>query len=189
MRRVGSLREYRVNVRLITATNRNLVEEVKAGPIPRGSLLPHQHCANCICPHLGNGRGDIRLLSRSSSARDGGSPPMRWESWRTTAGPAISDSSSMRSNAAKILADDQVIITSESPGRAERSARSGRCPERPFRGRRFEIAAKIEGHRDPRARPREQTRAARLLGVTRRSLYRLLERYGLDDEGADDRQA
>src|ERR1700674_1537172 len=30
MRRVGSLREYRVNVRLITATNRNLAEEVRA---------------------------------------------------------------------------------------------------------------------------------------------------------------
>ena len=42
LRRIGSVQERRVSVRLLAATNRNLAKEVEAEPFSRGSLLPNQ---------------------------------------------------------------------------------------------------------------------------------------------------
>ena len=39
-KRVGGLADIRVDVRVIAATNRDLEEEVKAGQVPRGPVLP-----------------------------------------------------------------------------------------------------------------------------------------------------
>ena len=39
---VGSRKPVKVNIRLISATNRNMIEMVKRRPVPRGSLLPPQ---------------------------------------------------------------------------------------------------------------------------------------------------
>ena len=43
MERVGSSRTKRVDVRVISATNANLTEEVGAGPVPSGSVVPPEH--------------------------------------------------------------------------------------------------------------------------------------------------
>ena len=45
-KRVGGATDIRVQVRVIAATNRNLEEEVKRGPLPRGSLLPAERDAD-----------------------------------------------------------------------------------------------------------------------------------------------
>ncbi len=42
VRPVGESREERVDVRILSATHRNLADLVAAGPLPRGSVLPHQ---------------------------------------------------------------------------------------------------------------------------------------------------
>jgi DNA-binding NtrC family response regulator len=61
MRRVGSLREHRVNVRLITATNRNLAEEVRANRF-REDLFYRVNTMTIDLPPLRERQGDIRLF-------------------------------------------------------------------------------------------------------------------------------
>ena len=46
--RVGGIKTIKVDVRLVTATNRDLLHEVAAGGVPRGSLLPAERRAH---PH------------------------------------------------------------------------------------------------------------------------------------------
>ena len=45
--RVGGLRNIKVDVRLITATNRDLELDVKEGQVSRRSLLPIKRCTDC----------------------------------------------------------------------------------------------------------------------------------------------
>jgi transcriptional regulator with GAF, ATPase, and Fis domain len=61
MRRVGSLRERRVNVRVITATNRNLAEEVRANRF-REDLFYRINTMTIDLPPLRERHGDIGLF-------------------------------------------------------------------------------------------------------------------------------
>jgi transcriptional regulator of acetoin/glycerol metabolism len=83
---------------------------------------------------------------------------------------------------AKILADDQSIVASDlppelnAPPPSPASAGDGVLADdlqSIQKSKIIEVLARVGGNK---------TRAARLLGITRRSLYRLLERYGLGDE-------
>ena len=49
-RRVGGLGDVHVDVRVIAATNRDLEEHVRDGPLPRGPLLPAQRAARRVPP-------------------------------------------------------------------------------------------------------------------------------------------
>ncbi len=188
MRRVGSLREYRVNVRLITATNRNLVEEVKAGRF-REDLYYRINTVQIDLPPLRERRGDIRLFIEKFLGPGWQVAPDAMGKLENYRWPGNIRQLINVIERAKILADDQVIITSDFPAELNAPPEVAGVPSDRSavddlkslqKSKVIEILERVHGNK---------TRAARLLGVTRRSLYRLLERYGLDDEGADDRQA
>ena len=61
MRRVGSLKEIRVDVRLLAATNRNLQQEVQAGRF-REDLFYRINVLSLELPRLAERSGDVRLL-------------------------------------------------------------------------------------------------------------------------------
>ncbi|MEQ1831289.1 MAG: sigma-54 dependent transcriptional regulator, partial [Pirellula sp.] len=61
MRRIGSVKERRVKVRLIAATNRNLAKEVEAGRV-REDLFYRLNVVNIDIPSLRERRDDIPLL-------------------------------------------------------------------------------------------------------------------------------
>ena len=188
MRRVGSLREYRVNVRLITATNRNLVEEVRAGRF-REDLYYRINTVQIDLPPLRERRGDIRLFVEKFLGPGWQVAPDAMEKLENYRWPGNIRQLINAIERAKILADDQVIITADLPAELNAPAEPTGVPADTSsvddlkslqKSKVIEILERVHGNK---------TRAARLLGVTRRSLYRLLERYGLDDEGSDDRQA
>jgi DNA-binding NtrC family response regulator len=181
MRRVGSLREYRVNVRLITATNRNLAEEVRAGRF-REDLYYRINTVAIDMPPLRERQGDIRLFVDKFLGPGWQVAPDAMEKLENYRWPGNIRQLINVIERAKILADDQVIITSDLPAELNAPPQATSAAgdlasvdnlQTLQKSKVVEILERVHGNK---------TRAARLLGVTRRSLYRLLERYGLDDE-------
>ena len=186
MRRVGSLRERRVNVRVITATNRILADEVRANRF-REDLYYRINTMTIELPPLRERHGDIPLFIEkflgpgweiSSEARE----KLERFRWPGNVRQLINVI-----ERAKILADDQSIVASDLPSelnvQPEPPSSSGLGQGLPLddldslqKSKIVEVLNRVAGNK---------TRAARVLGITRRSLYRLLERYGLGDESSD----
>ena len=66
---VGARRSVKVDVRLISATNQNLIELVKARPLPRGPVLPAQRLSRSPIPPLRARACDVPDLARRFLAR------------------------------------------------------------------------------------------------------------------------
>ena len=66
--RVGDNRPETVDIRIVAATNRDLEDEIKARPLPRGSLLPAQRRATSQLPPLRE-RGEDIVVHRALPAR------------------------------------------------------------------------------------------------------------------------
>ena len=62
--RLGSSRTISLDVRVIATSNRDLPEEVRAGALPRRSLLPAQRDVAAAAARLRERRGDILPLAR-----------------------------------------------------------------------------------------------------------------------------
>ena len=107
MRRVGSLREHRVNVRLITATNRNLTEEVRAGRF-REDLYYRINTVAIEMPPLRERHGDIRQFVEKFLGPGWEIAPDAMEKLETYRWPGNIRQLINVIERAKILADDQV---------------------------------------------------------------------------------
>ena len=93
VRPVGEPREEPVDVRMLSATHKNLAELVAAGPLPRGSLLSHQRdraaragaarAQRATSPR--SGRGDAASASARRTEHD--APELRAEALRGAARP------------------------------------------------------------------------------------------------------
>ena len=180
LRRVGSLKERRVNVRLIAATNRDLTKEVEAKRF-REDLYYRINIMTILLPPLRQ-RGDDVLLLADHFAGTG------WE-FESTCRKAIAKYAwpgNVRQliNAierAKMLADDEVLLRENLPP----EVLSNSAPV-------THAALASEGDLASLTRARvvqalqqeggNKLRSAKILGVSRRSLYRLLEKYHIGPE-------
>ncbi len=196
MRRVGSLKERRVNVRLLAATNRELTRDVEEGRF-RQDLFYRINVMSLELPPLRERRGDIPLLVAHFLGP-------HWD---------LEDEALRRINAypwpgnvrqlinaierAKIMADDNVVRVRDLPreviqGRSGEHRLAGVANAGPERdpaaaladgnlsGRRLDDLSTIERAKVIEVLRRERgnkTRAARALGIDRRKLYRLMEKY------------
>jgi len=176
MRRVGSLKERRVDVRLIAATNCQLQQEVKAGDF-REDLYYRINVLAIRLPPLRDREGDIELLVDRFLGDD-------WEiddqaldlllryDWPGNVRQLIN-----AIERAKIMSDDQCIHADGLPHEVICGAQQRDTP--------FESSDKLETIEKSHiieVMAREggnKVRAARTLGINRRSLYRLLDKYGL----------
>lgn len=187
IRRVGATRETQVDVRVVAATNRNLAERVKAGKF-RDDLYYRLNVVTIDLPPLRERRDDLPLLIDHFLRRP---VPGGWQ--LTAAAHRAMCSYSWPGNIrelanvierAKILADDQLIDLEQlpeailDPAETEQASSEAAGPA----GRddlslleREHVATVLKRERGNKAR------AAKALGVSRRSLYRLIEKYGLTE--------
>jgi len=175
-RRIGSLQECRVDVRLLAATNRNLGQEVKAGRF-REDLYYRINVMSLELPPLRRRRDDVPLLVERFLA-----PSWRIEPEALQAMERYSWPGNVRQlinviERAKILAEDSLVRLGDLPVEVQHSheTRQGRnCVSSSLdlieRAHVVDVLEREKGNK---------VQAARALGINRRSLYRLLKRHGI----------
>ena len=198
IRRVGGAEAIKVDVRVVAATNRDLEEEVAAGALPRGSLLPHQRRDH---PPAAAARAaeDIPLLVEHFLAKyaarerradagdraggDGAAAALRLAGQRARAGERD------RARAGAVQGRRHPAVGSAARGRRgaavggrRRAGAGGIVDDRPtlaeLERRYIELILRETGG--------NKKRAAEILGIDRRTLYRTLEREGRAAEAEED---
>lgn len=178
MRRVGSVTERRVKVRLIAATNSDLEKDVREKRF-REDLYYRINVLGIRIPPLRERTGDIELLARHFAG----------DEWTVDADviaqmvnyswPGNVRQLQNAIERAKVLADDNRIelrnlpeaIATHIPGVATNST-----------GQAFDLETLNRLHVEDTFRRCEgnKTRTANALGINRRSLYRLLEKFEIE---------
>jgi transcriptional regulator with PAS, ATPase and Fis domain len=177
MRRIGSLKELRVDVRLLAATNRNMADEVKAGRFCE-DLYYRINVLSMELPALRQRTGDIPLLVAKILGPEWEIEPEAMQALESYSWPGNIRQLINAIERAKILADDLLVRLDDLPPDV---LRQGVLEPRIVAGgtdkldeiERAHVIEVLERERGNKAR------AARALGINRRSLYRLLEKYGV----------
>ncbi len=179
--RIGSVKERRVDVRLLAATNRNLSQQVRDGYF-REDLYYRINVMSLELPPLRDRRADIELLVKHFLEK-------RWEieevamqmlqryDWPGNVRQLIN-----AVERAKIMAEGNLLRlrdfpreTTQCEPRQEISATLARDDLAAIeRAKVVEVLRREAGNK---------TRAARTLGIDRRKLYRLIEKYGIKPGG------
>jgi DNA-binding NtrC family response regulator len=183
MRRIGSLKERRVHVRLLAATNRNLADDVKAGRF-REDLFYRINVMSLELPPLRQRAGDIRLLVERFTQPDWQVAPDALAAIERFHWPGNVRQLINALDRAKIMADGNTIRLSDLPHDLSGGCAGCQPVSLPRGG---DDLASIERAHIVEVLRRERgnkARAARVLGVNRRSLYRLLEKYEIRSDGA-----
>jgi DNA-binding NtrC family response regulator len=182
LRRIGSVKERRVHVRLLAATNRDMAEEVRAGRF-REDLFYRINVLTILLPPLREREGDIRLLVDHFTGPE----------WRVDDDVfRVFDNYSWPGNVrqlqnaierAKILAEDEWIRAQNLPPEIVKGAST--APVRQL-GPNMDLDTlnKLHVEETYKRLGGNKARTARALGVGRRTLYRLLEKYGIESTEA-----
>lgn len=190
MRRIGSLKERRVNVRLLAATNRNMQEEVRAGRF-REDLFYRINVMSLELPPLRARHGDIPLLVRHFLAPDWKIQPEALAALERFTWPGNIRQLANALARAKIMADHQTISLSDLPheisgiapvnGSATPVLAASAAGVAPLtKQSNGDSLALIERMHIVEILAREggnKAKAARALGINRRTLYRMLDKY------------
>jgi len=186
MRRVGSIREHRVNVRLLAATNRDMTALVQSGRF-REDLFYRINVMSLKLPPLRERIGDVPLLVERFLGNAWTIEPEAMSALISFPWPGNIRQLSNALDRAKIMADDHVIRWADLPadvsGRAvgarEVIAASPRLTTT-VAGPALDALAAVQRSHIVEILRRERgnkARTARALGINRRSLYRLLEKH------------
>lgn len=175
LRRVGSTQERRVNVRIIAATNRDLAEEVRLGNF-REDLFYRIHVLSLHLPPLRERRADIPLLVAHFLPAGWTIEPDAQAALEQYSWPGNVRQLRNVLERAMILAEHQTITLDDLPedlqlvvseaDAADGSARLAAVE----RAHVLKMLERCGGNK---------SEAARALGIPRRTLYRLLHRWGL----------
>ena len=173
MRRVGSVKERRIDVRLLAATNRNMAKEVAEGRF-REDLYYRINVMSLIIPPLRERAGDVELLIKHFLGPDWQIDPEAMAILCRYHWPGNVRQLINAVERAKILADDGVVRVADLP---QEICRQGDSRYTPSAVESHDNLATIEKSKVIEVLAREhgnKTRAARRMGIDRRKLYRLL---------------
>jgi transcriptional regulator with PAS, ATPase and Fis domain len=184
MRRAGSMKERRVNVRLIAATNRDLQKAVEAKRF-REDLVYRSKLLTIQLPPLRERTGDAQLLVERFAHPDWQLAADVLPTFGRCSWPGNVRQLLNALERAKILADGDVICVENLPPEIVNTVKA----------RPMTMAGDLDLDMLTRERAIEiywqhdsnKARTARALGVGRRTLYRLLERYQLTEPDAEQR--
>ena len=177
MRRVGSAKERRVRVRLLAATNRDLTEEVQEKRF-REDLFYRINVLTIKLPPLRERAGDLQLLVEHLAGSE----------WRidqdvlpliaTYSWPGNVRQLQNAIDRAKILSEDDRIRVENLPPEIVNSVRT--VPHLADSGNvDLETLTKHHILKTYDSHDKNKAHTARALGIGRRTLYRLLEKYGI----------
>lgn len=180
LRRVGSIKERRVDVRIIAATNRNMVKEVEAGRF-REDLFYRINVLTIQLPPLQVREGDIPLLVEHFLGADwtvGEEVLAKLERYSWPGNVRQLHNALER---AKILAENEEITADNLPPEIVRGIETAAAPEPGTKCdldtlNRMHIVETYRRHKGNKAR------TARALGIGRRTLYRLIEKFDIENE-------
>jgi DNA-binding NtrC family response regulator len=201
IRRVGGSEAIKIDVRVVAATNKELEEEVKAGRF-REDLYFRINVVTIRLPSLRERPTDIPLLTQHFLAKyaarerraDGGIAPEAMAALARYGWPGNVRELENVIERALALSKDGVILVSDLPPEVAASAASieggevvspaGLVDDRPslaeLERRYIELILRETGG--------NKKRAAEILGIDRRTLYRTLERTGADPDDPDDKK-
>ena len=183
MRRIGSVKERRVKVRLIAATNRDLAKEVAAGRF-REDLYYRVNVLSISIPPLRERLDDIPFLLEHILGRQWKLGPGILELFRSLAWPGNIRQMVNALERAKILADNSTIELHNLPPELLKAAHVAACRTEPTTTATIgdaipmESISKMHITEVLRRNHGNKAKAARELGIARRSLYRMLEKFG-----------
>ena len=196
IRRVGSNKSITVDARVIAATNRELEREVSAGRF-REDLYYRLSVVTLRVPALRDRRSDIPLLAerfRVEAATNAGRGPLRFQEETIRALTAYDwpgnvrelessvEYAALRARGTEIAPDDlpAKMQTEDLRARAAHSTLGALFDDLPTvdeleRRYLLHVLQVVGGNR---------SRAAEVMGIDRRTLYRMAERFGIKDEEA-----
>ena len=182
MRRIGSVKERRVKVRLIAATNRDLAKEVAAGRF-REDLYYRVNVLSIQIPPLRERLDDIPLLLEHMLGNQWKLGPGVLDLFQSVDWPGNIRQMVNALERAKILADDSIIELHNLPPELLKAAHNPVDVQETAHVTAIGDAvpmdsiSKMHVTEVLRRNNGNKAKAARELGIARRSLYRMLERF------------
>ena len=184
LRRIGSVQERRVKVRLLAATNRNLAKEVEAKRF-REDLYYRINVMSLELPPLRERAGDVALLVRHFLGSGWEIDPAALSAMERYRWPGNVRQLINAIERAKILAESETIAIGDLPREVSAQEAGDAAPaEDRAASEAVDDLAAIQRSKVVEVLRREagnKSRAARALGIDRRKLYRLLEKYAIAD--------
>lgn len=179
-RRVGSHQERRVDVRIIAATNRDLTEELADGNF-REDLYYRINVMSLVLPPLRERGEDVNLLidhylGDEWDLEDNARALLLSYRWPGNVRQLIN-----ALERATILAEDHTITTEDLPHEVVEPKSADSFPVSSAPVRRLDLIEKAHIIEVLRGENGNKARAARTLGIHRRKLYRLLDRFQIDE--------
>jgi DNA-binding NtrC family response regulator len=178
LRRIGSVKERRVHVRLLAATNRDMAKEVRDGRF-REDLFYRINVLTIFLPPLREREGDIRLLTDYFLGPEWHIEEEVLRIFENYSWPGNVRQLQNAIERAKILAEDEWVRVQNLPPEIVKGATASTVTHI---GPNADLDTINKAHIADTYRRfgGNKARTARALGIGRRTLYRLLEKYNIE---------